>query len=438
MHRLITLLSLSLLCLVSQKLKAADWPQWRGVDGQGHAQGTGYPLKWSESESVIWKTEIPGRGWSSPVIWKKQIWLTTAIEIESAPDRAAERMKANTSDQPLTLLDEVKLHVVCLDRESGHLLHDIEVLSERDPQWVHKLNSYASPTPVIEEGRLYAHFGTFGTVCVDTTTNKVLWKNTGLKLMHENGPGSSTFLAGNHVIITGDGSDVQFVAALDKQTGKIAWKTPRTGTMHDNVQFKKNYSTPLLVDMNGKPTLVSNGADWVYGYEPDTGKELWKRSYGMLGFSLSSRPVAGHGMVYYSTGFMKPAMQALRYDGISEPEIAWSYTKGAPTMSSPILVGGELYFVNDGGILTCLDARTGAEIYRERLGGNFNASPLFADGRLYFFSREGLTHVIAPGKSFQKLAESKLDGQIMASPAAVDGAFFLRAGKSIYRIEKNR
>ncbi|MEY4484606.1 MAG: Serine/threonine-protein kinase AfsK [Verrucomicrobiota bacterium] len=438
MRRLITSLSLSLLCLVHPDLNAADWPQWRGVDGQGHAQGTGYPLKWSETEGVIWKTEIPGRGWSSPVIWKNQIWLTMAIEIASSPERAAERMKANKSDQPLTLLDEVKLHVVCLDRESGRLLQDIEVLTERDPQWVHKLNSYASPSPVIEDGRLYAHFGTFGTVCVDTATNKVLWKNTDLKLMHENGPGSSTYLAGDHVIFNGDGSDVQFVAALDKATGKVAWKTLRTGAMHDNVQFKKNYGTPLLVDMNGKSTLVSNGADWVYGYEPATGKELWKRSYGMLGFSLSSRPVAGHGMVYYSTGFMKPTMQALRYEGLSEPEIAWTYTKGAPTMSSPILVGEELYFVNDGGILTCLDAKTGNENYRERLGGNFNASPLFADGRLYFFSREGLTHVIAPGKSFQKLAESKLDGQIMASPAAVDGAIFLRTDKALYRIEKSR
>ncbi|CAN5856262.1 PQQ-binding-like beta-propeller repeat protein [soil metagenome] len=438
MRRLIFSLSLTLLWIASQTVNATDWPQWRGVDGQGHAQGAGYPLKWSETEGVIWKTEIPGRGWSSPVIWKNQIWLTTAIEIAASPEHAAERMKANKSDQPLTLLDEVKLHVVCFDRESGRVMRDIEVLTERDPQWVHKLNSYASPSPVIEEGRLYAHFGTFGTVCVDTTSGKVLWKNTDLKLMHENGPGSSTFLVGNQVIFNGDGSDVQFVAALDKATGKVAWKTPRTGAMHDNVQFKKNYGTPLLVEMNGKSTLVSNGADWVYGYDPATGKELWKRSYGALGFSLSSRPVAGHGMVYYSTGFMKPTMQALRYEGMSEPEIAWTYTKGAPTMSSPILVGDELYFVNDGGILTCIDAKTGDEHYRERLGGNFNASPLFADGRLYFFSREGVTHVIAPGKAFQKLGESKLDGQIMASPAAVDGAIFLRTDKALYRIEKSR
>ena len=424
---------------------AADWPQWRGVDGQGHAAGTGYPVTWSDTQGVAWKTEIPGRGWSSPVVMGNQIWMSTAIEVPVDPAKEKERLKTNTSDQPLTLLDEVKLHAVCVDRTSGRLLHDIELHVEREPQWVHKLNSYASCTPVAEAGRLYCHFGTFGTFCVDTASGKVLWKNTELKLMHENGPGSSPVLWQDKLIFHGDGSDVQFVAALDKATGKTAWKTARTGEMHANPQLKKSYATPLVLEMGGRPVLFSQGANWLYGYDPSNGKELWKVSYGTLGFSLSARPVAGHGMFFMSTGFMKPQIMAVKYADMSAPEVAWIFTKSAPTMPSPLLVGDELYFVNDGGIFVCLDARTGEEHYRERLaaeapgtkrmGGTYNASPLFADGRIYVFNREGVTHVIEPGKTYRKLADNPVSGQIMASPAAVDGAFFIRTDKALLRVQ---
>lgn len=442
MKRYVILLQASVLCFATLT-RAADWPQWRGPDGQGHAEGSGYPAKWSETENVSWKTEIPGRGWSSPIIIGSQIWMTTAIEVPLAPEKEKERLKANTSDQPLTLLDEVKLHAVCVDKASGKVLHDIELHVEREPQWVHKLNSYASCTPVAEAGRLYCHFGTFGTFCVDTTSAKVAWKNTELKLMHENGPGSSPILWQDKLIFHGDGSDVQFIAALDKSTGKLAWKTTRTGEMHANPQLKKSYATPLVLEMGGKPVLFSQGANWLYGYEPGTGRELWKVSYGTLGFSLSARPVAGHGMFFMSTGFMKPQMMAVKYAGMSTPEVTWTSAKSAPTMPSPLLAGDELYFVNDGGIFVCLDARTGAEHYRERLaesggakrmGGTYNASPLLADGRIYVFNREGVTHVIAPGKTYQKLADNKLDGTIMASPAAADGSFFIRTEKALYRI----
>lgn len=419
---------------------ASDWPQWRGPDGQGHAEGTGYPVLWSETQNVAWKTEIPGRGWSSPIVLGNQIWMTTAIEVPVSPEKEKARLKANTSDQPLTVLDEVKLHAVCVDKASGKLLHDIELHRERDPQWVHKLNSYASCTPVAEEGRLYCHFGTFGTFCVDTVNAKLLWGNTELKLMHENGPGSSPVLWQDKLIFHGDGSDVQFVAALHKTSGKVAWNTLRSGEMHTNPQLKKSYATPLVLEMAGRPVLFSQGANWLYGYDPATGKELWKVSYGTLGFSLSARPVAGHGMFFMSTGFMKPQMMAVRYADMSAPEIAWTSTKSAPTMPSPLLVGDELYFVNDGGIFVCLDAKTGAEHYRERLadatgakrmGGTYNASPLFAGGRIYIFNREGVTHVIEPGKAYNKLADNKLEAVIMASPAAVDGAFFVRTEKEL-------
>ncbi len=427
---------ISTLLLVSF-VHAEDWPQWRGPSGQGHAKATGLPATWSETEHVVWKTAIPGRGWSSPVIAGDQIWVTTAIETAAKPEDATRRTKSNTGNQPLTVLESVSLRAVCIDRRTGRVLDNVELLNEKEPQWVHRLNSYASPTPVLENGRLYAHFGTFGTACLDTKSGKVIWANRDLKLIHENGPGSSPVVSGDFVIFHCDGSDVQYIAGLDKRTGKLAWKTPRSGAMNANPQLKKAYGTPLIAEFAGKSELLSPAADWLYSYEPTTGKELWKLKYEVLGFSIVPRPVTGHGMLYFSTSFMKSEMLAVRYDGTQPPQIAWRYKKGAPQMPSPILVDDALYFVTDsGGIVTCLDAKTGEERWRERLGGEFSASPLFADGKLYFPSRDGFTAVLAPGKEFKLLAKNTLDSGHFASPAAVDGAFYLRTEKSLYRIER--
>ena len=223
-------------------------------------------------------------------------------------------------------------------------------------------------------------------------------------------------------------------AALDKETGKLAWKTERSGKLEDKPVTRATYSTPLLVDVKGGAQLVSTGPDWLYGYDPASGKELWKMPYQTKGFAMSSRAVTGGGLVFYSTGFMKAQLQAVKFDGASPPEIAWAYPKGVPTMSSPLLVDDAIYFVNDGGIVTCLAVKNGKQIYRERLEGDFHASPILADGRLYFFSREGKGFVVAPGKEFQLLATNELTGLQMASPAAADGAFFIRTDKALYRI----
>ena len=423
--------------LLTSFCSAAEWPQWRGPDGQGHATATGLPTTWSETSNVAWKAEIPGRGWSSPVIEGNQIWLTTAMETPADPAEAKKRLKANTGDQPLTVLDHVELRAVCVERDSGRIVQDVLMHTEKNPQWVHSLNSYASPSPLLEGGRLYCHCGTFGTFCVETKSGELLWKNTDLHCMHENGPGGSAILWKNLVIFMLDGSDIQYVAALDKQTGKLAWKTDRTGTLNPLDQLKKSYGTPLIVEVNGKNQLIAMGADWLYGYDPATGKELWKMSFGMLGFSITPRAVAGHGMIFMSTGFMKPDMLGIRYEGLEKPEIAWHFKQGAPTMPSPLLIGDELYFVSDGGVFTCLDAVSGKLNYRERLGGNFSSSPQFADGKIYVASREGITHVIAPGKEFKSLGKNELPGRIMATPAVVEHALYLRTDKTLYRIEEN-
>jgi outer membrane protein assembly factor BamB len=426
----------SLFMLTTVAVFSADWPQWRGPDGQGHAQATDLPVTWSESSNVAWKLKIPGRGWSSPVIAGSQIWLTTAMETPAKPEDIERRLKANTGDQPLVLLEQVDLRAVCVDRESGKVVHDVLLITVREPQWVHKLNSYASPSPVWENNRLYCHFGTFGTACVDTSTAKLLWTNTDLHVMHENGPGGSPVVCGDHVLFHLDGSDEQFIAALEKSTGRLAWKTDRSGKMNAEPQLRKSYGTPLIVEIGGGPQVVSPASDWVYGYDPETGRELWKLPYGELGFSLSPRPIVGHGMIYMATGFGKAQVLALKYQDEAQPRVVWRFNRGAPTMPSPLLVGSELYFVSDNGIFTCLDAHSGREHYRQRLSGNFSSSPIFADGRIYVANREGVTHVVAPGTAFQKLAENQLPEGILASPAAVGRSLFFRTETSLYRIQE--
>lgn len=414
---------------------ASNWPQWRGPGGQGHAEATGLPLTWSESSGIAWKRELPGRGYSSPVIWGSQIWVTTAVEQAASAEETKRRLEANKGDQPLTVLASVSLRAICIDRGNGEIISDTELLNVKEPQWVHQLNSYASPTPVIEEGRLYAHFGTFGTACISTESSSVLWRNQETQIMHENGPGSTPVLWQDKLIFHCDGSDKQFVCALDKNSGKMAWKTDRSGSMHDNPQFKKAYGTPLMVDMNGQPTAVSTGADWIYGYDPATGRELWKVPYGQLGFSMSPRPVAGLGMIFFGTSFGKPEVFALKYEGLKTPEVVWHSFKNGPNIPSPLLAGDELYTISDGGIFSCLEARTGKDHYRERVGGKFTSSPLLADGRIYLCSREGVTTVLKPGSKFEVLAQNKLEGSIMSSPAALDGALFIRTDKALYRIK---
>ena len=428
-----------LACLLASSVAVAEveWPEWRGPRGQGHASGSGLPAEWSETRNITWKTALPGRGWSSPVIAGEQIWVTTAIETPASAADAERRLKANTGDQPLTLLEKVEYRAVCVDRTTGRIQRDVSLFTEKEPQWVHKLNSYASPTPVLETGRLYAHFGASGTVCLDTAAGRVLWRNADLTIQHENGPGSSPILWRDLLIFHMDGSDRQFVAALDKRTGRLAWKTDRTGTMHSNPQLKKSYATPVVVEVDGQEQILSPGANWLYAYDPATGRELWKLEYGTLGFSLSARPVVGHGHIYLSTGFMRPELLAIRYGGGQPPAIAWRYAKGVPTMASPLLVDGELYFVSDsGGMLTCLDARTGKELYRERLDGHHNASLLHADGKIFVPGRTGVTAVIAPGRAFKLIAKNALPGQIMASQAVAGRALFLRTDAALYRIEE--
>lgn len=417
-----------------------EWPQWRGPRGQGHAATSDLPLTWSETQNVAWKSKIPGRGWSSPVIAEGVVWMTTAMEEAASAEEKAKRLRTNTGSQPLTVSDRVSFHAIGVDLDTGQVLHNVELFHQEDPQWVHAINTYASPTPVISRGTLFCHFGTFGTAAVDAGKGKVLWTNRDHPIMHENGPGASPIVWEDLVIFHCDGSDRQFITALDRQTGEVVWKTDRSGKLHENVQLKKAYSTPVIMTVGGGDVLVSPAADWLYGYDLASGKELWKMNYGVLGFSIVARPVVRDDMLYLSTCYTDAQMLAVRLRGpagTGSQQIVWRYKKQVPNVPSPLLVGDQLYFVSDNGIATCLDAASGALLWVKRLGGQFVASPLYAEGQIYFFNREGETFVVGADRDFRQVARNKLNSGIWASPAAVDRSLVVRTEEALYRLQRH-
>ncbi|MBI1840340.1 MAG: PQQ-binding-like beta-propeller repeat protein [Verrucomicrobia bacterium] len=393
-----------------------NWPQFRGPQGDGHADSSRLPLSWSESENIAWQTPIPGSGWSSPVVWGNQVWTATATE------------------------EGRSLRAVCVDRKSGAVVHNIEVFHIPAPEAIHKLNSHASPTPVVEAGRVYYFFGMYGAACLSTETGKILWKNSELKHDHgKNGPGSSPILNGERLILTCDGTEERFITALDKRTGRRVWTTPRSNAAQlegKAPDLKKAYHTPLVVQVGDHEELISVGAFRVGGYDPATGKELWWID--IPGFSNVPKPVYGRGLVFLATGFMKPEMWAIRPGGsgdVTATHVVWKVARQAPQKPSPVLVGAELYMLSDNGIVTCMDAATGGIHYSERIGGEFSASPLAAGDRIYLFDHEGRGTILAAGKEFKVLAKNSLGDGFMASPAAADGALFLRSKSKLFRVE---
>jgi outer membrane protein assembly factor BamB len=435
--------TLALLCTAPMSERAPaetlpSWNQWRGPAGQGHAPAAkDLPLAWSESENVAWKTPIEGKGWSSPVLADGRLWLTTAVETPLSEAEKAERLANVENSSSLQVSGPVSLRAVCLDATSGKVLHDIELFRQSQPDPIHSLNSYASPSPILDGGRLYCHFGTNGTACVDAASGKVVWTHTLQKIKHENGAGGTPVLFGEKLIFDCDGSDQQYIIALDAATGEVAWNTERSGERNPEPQLKKAYGTPIVTEIGGHAVLLSTGADWLYAYDPTDGSELWKQAYGVLGFSIVPRPIVGHGMAYISTSFMQPELLAVKLPSSDAlPEIAWRVKKSVPNIPSPILVGDEIVMVSDKGVATCLDANSGEVRFSERLGGNFCSSPLYADGRIYVGNREGQTFILTPGKEFHVEATNQLDGEIMATPIAVGPALFLRTDKAVYRIEK--
>jgi len=364
------------------------------------------PFEWSESRNVAWKVPIEGSGWSTPVVADGKVWVTTA-----AGDRGS------------------SLRLIGFDAESGRQLVSTEVFRVRGAPEINPKNNRASPSPVVEGDRVYVHFGAEGTAAL-TTAGEVVWKAQ-FAYTSQHGAGGSPIVYGDLLIFSCDGGDAAFVVALDKRTGKVRWRTSR------RYPWDQAYTTPLAISVAGRDQIVSVGARRATAYDPANGKEIWRVSYDD-GFSNVPRPVFGHGLVYITTGFQQPALMAVRADGsgdVTKSHVAWTVRRGAPLTPSPLLVENELYFVSDGGIASCVDARTGELRWQQRLGSAFSASPIFAGGRIYFLSEQGATVVIAPGTTFRALAVNTLEGSTLASMAVADQSIFIRTDSHLYRIK---
>ena len=293
---------------------------------------------------------------------------------------------------------------------------------------------------------MYVTFGSPGTAAIDTKTGKVLWERRDIECNHFRGAGSSPLLFGNLLIMHFDGSDRQFVIALDKRTGKTVWRTERSidfkdltadGKIEADGDFRKAFSTPIIVTVGADPMLLSLGSEAAYGYDPATGREIWRLEE-RSSYSASTRPVAGHGLVFFPTGWSTGQVLAIRPDGhgdVSSTHVVWRVTRGAPLKPSLLLDGDLLFMIGDTGIAQSLDARTGDLVWRARVGGSFSASPLLADKRIYLFSEEGKATVIEAGRAFKVLAENHLDEGFMATPAIDGDALFARTITHLYRIE---
>jgi outer membrane protein assembly factor BamB len=399
-----------------------NWPQFRGPNGDGVGFGAELPEKFDENTNVAWRTPIHGKAWSSPVIWGSEIWLSTANE-------------AGT-----------ELGVVTVDKENGEILRDQVLFQIDEPQFCHKFNSYASPTPVIEEGRVYVTFGSPGTACLDTKTGAKLWERTDFVCNHFRAAGSSPILFHNLLIMNFDGSDHQFVVALNKLTGETVWETQRsvdfqdldeTGKPKAEGDYRKGFSTPHIVDLDGQSILISSGAKSHYAYDAMSGKELW-RFDDLTSHSPCTRPVIGHGLAFIPTGHGKAGLIAVKLGSsgtLKENDIAWRMTRAYPNKPSVTLHGDLLFVVEDKGIATCLDAKSGDKIWQERLGGNFSSSPVLVNGKFYAGNEEGRFFVFEAGREFKLLGDNEFADGFMASPVLSDSALYLRSKSMLYRIQ---
>jgi outer membrane protein assembly factor BamB len=407
-----------LICLGLTGVAAAgDWTEFRGPTGQGLSTESGLPTHWGGLRNLAWQIELPGKGWSSPILFEKHLYLTSAV-----PAGSGEGVRQS-------------LRAICLDASSGKTIWNVELFEQPAGAPMHTKNSHASPTPVTDGKRLFVHFGPHGTASLALKDGEVLWRNEELKYSPVHGNGGSPALVDGAVVVSCDGSDAQFVAALEQDTGKLRWRTPRNFNPIKGFSF----STPLAIEVDGSQQIVSAGSAGVAAYEPGDGHEIWRVTY-PGGYSVVPRPVYGLGLLFVCIGYDDPGVMAIKPEGaagdVTATHVAWRLKKGAPLNPSPLLVDDSLYLVSDDGRATCVDAETGKQRWQHRLQGNFSASPVYADGKIFFQSEEGDGFVVKPGRSFHELAKNDFGERTLASYAIGDGALFIRGEKHLARIEE--
>jgi outer membrane protein assembly factor BamB len=413
-----TLAILLALGFASRLTSAENWPGYRGPDGNGVSDAKALPTTWGESRNVRWKVPVHDKGWSSPVVWDDQVWVTTAAE------------------------DGKRYYAVCFDRKTGKVVHDLHLFDEPNPPDIRQYNSFASPTPAIEAGRIYAHFGSHGTACLDTATGKVLWERRDLPCDHFRGPASSVCLYRDRIILLFDGFDRQYVACLDKTTGRTLWQKDRdlpyqnTGNPKRDNDYKKAFATPAVFEINGRAQVVCSAAMGTVAHDVETGDEVWRVITD--GMNQACRPVLAHGLIYLTAGSKMSlfAVKAGLTGDLTKSGVAWKLEKVAATRPSPVVVGDLLFMVNDTGIAFCLDARTGKKHWQERLDGKFSASPVAAAGNVYFVAENGKSFVVSAKPTYEVIAENRLDAGCKASPAVAGDELFVRTSTHLYSFGK--
>ena len=398
---LIEILTACVLC-------AGDWPQFRGPNSDGHAVGPATPLVWSDTESVAWKTPIPGLGWSSPAIVDGRVFLTTAV-----PQGAG-----------------LSLRALAVDAKTGKIVWNREVRAIEKAPSIHAKNSHASPTPIVKDGKVYVHFGAQGMARLAAADGTVEWLNTELEYPPMHGNGGSPVLHDGKLVVVCDGSKNPYVAAVDAETGKVAWKRPRSV----EARISHSFVTATVAMVDGKAQVMAPGPDHFAAYDLKDGAELWKVM--APGWSVVPQPTLAHGLVIYNHDYDHPELIAIKLGGkgdVTDSHVVWRTKRGAPSTPSPLLVGDELYFVSDGGIASCVDAKTGDRHWLERLGGNFSASPVYANGRVLFLNETGLATWVKLGEEFEVLGTNEVPGRTFATPAFTEGAMYLRTDENLYK-----
>jgi outer membrane protein assembly factor BamB len=400
-----------------------NWTHFRGSSLNGTAETENIPLAWDES-SIKWKTEIHDLGHSSPVIYGNQIWITTATP------------------------EGQELYAMCVDFQTGRIVHDIKVFTPEEAERKHPLNSYATPTPSIEKGFVYVHYGSKGTACINTTDGSIVWKNDDFKCMHVQGAASSPVLYKNLLILHFEGTDVRYLVALDKKDGKLVWRSDRPEEPYEHVTVigRKAYITPLIVNVKGRDMLISNGSALCQAFDPNNGKEIWR----VLGGAEStiSMPITEKGIIYWYAGWVAgdnggkfADLMAVNPDGngdITGTNIIWKkkHELLQNQMLTPVIKNGLIYTVTTKNLMICVDATTGDEVWSTKVTSNYNASPLYINGNIWFFSVKGEVLVLKEGRKYEEAVKNKMDSGIWATPAALRNSLIIRTQDCLYRIEK--
>ena len=442
-----TALVVSIAVLVATTVQAqtsAHWPQWRGPFFNGMARGDA-PVVWSDTTNIKWKTEIPGRGHSTPVIWGDRVFITTAIPTGKpapaptpTPSEQAQGNQRRAGGGAGPLLEH-RFEVMALDRRTGKILWQRTAKVATPHEGYHRAyGSFASNSPVTDGKYVYAFFGSRGIYCYDFN-GKLIWeKDPGvqMKMRLAFGEGSAPLLVGNRLFLVFDHEAESFVVALDKRNGKELWRVAR--------DERSSWSTPLAIEHNGRTEIVVSATNRVRSYDPETGKVLWESAG--LGANAIPVPVHHNGIVYVMSGYRDPKMMAIKLgrqgDLTGSDAIVWSHTRGVPYTASPVLSDNKLYVVTDNGMVSAFNAVTGEPYYAQtRLPKAYNlkASPIGANGKLYLATEDGDVVVLKMGEKYEVIATNHLSDQIfIATPAIAAGELFLRGQNTLFCISEKK